>query len=342
MPQYYLGVDIGSSKTHALIADEQGNALGFGCCGAGNHEVVGYPGLEKALLEATRQALAMSGLSVNQIAGAGFGVAGYDWPSERPATLSSISALSLRCPLEVVNDVDIGLIAGTSEGWGIVIDAGSGNNVRGRTRDGQIAGITGNGGMFGEYGGSAELVNRALIAISYEWTGRGPATQLTPTFTQCVGARDVIDFLEGLVLDRYSLSSQMAPLVFQVAAAGDAVAQEVITWNSRELGYSALGIIRKLGFQNLAFEVVQIGSMFNGGPLATEPMQQVIWEEAPRAHFVHLNCPPVVGGVLLGMQAADHIASGSIRSSVHPYLVESANRLFQSAGKPASIGSSPL
>jgi len=342
MPQYYLGVDIGSSKTHALIADDRGNALGFGCCGAGNHEVVGYTGLEKALLETTQQALAMSGLKVTQIAGAGFGVAGYDWPSERPATLQSIAALSLCCPFEAVNDVDIGLIAGTVEGWGIVIDAGSGNNVHGRTPGGQIAGITGNGGRFGEYGGSAELVSRALIAISYEWTGRGPATQLTPAFIQYVGARDISDFLEGLVLDRYLLSNQMAPLVFEVAAAGDTVAQEVITWNSRELGYSAVGIIRKLGFQNLDFEVVLIGSMFNGGRLATEPMQRIIWAEAPRAHFVHLNCPPVVGGVLLGMQAAGCIAPDSIRSSVHPRLVESANRLFQSAGTPASTGSSPL
>jgi len=38
----FLGVDIGSSKSHAIIADERGNVLGFGEGGPGNHEVVGY------------------------------------------------------------------------------------------------------------------------------------------------------------------------------------------------------------------------------------------------------------------------------------------------------------
>jgi N-acetylglucosamine kinase-like BadF-type ATPase len=304
MPQYFLGVDVGSSKTRALIADEQGTVLGHGRSGAGNHEGVGYEGLEKALQESTSQALAMAGLTIAQISGAGFGVAGYDWPSERQPTLQSIASLGLLCPLEAVNDVDIGLIAGAGEGWGIVIDAGSGNNVRGRTPAGRVAGITGCGGRFGEYGGSSELVQRALIAISYEWSHRGPPTRLTPIFLQYIGAADIGEFLEDLALDHYFLESEMAPLVFQAADAGDTVAQEIITWNSRELGYSAVGIIRQLDFRDLSFDVVLIGSMFNGGSLAIEPMKQVIWEEALAARFVRLDCQPAVGGVLLGMQAA--------------------------------------
>ena len=322
MSRYFLGVDVGSSKTHALIADEKGNTLGFGRGGAGNHEGVGYEGLEKALQESTSQALAMADLKVAQVSGAGFGVAGYDWPSEREPTLRSIATLGLLCLVEAVNDVDIGLLAGTHEGWGLVIDAGSGNNVRGRTPAGRVAGITGCGVRFGEYGGSSELVQRALVAITYAWTHRGPPTLLTQIFLQHVGAADIVEFLEGLELDRYFLESEMAPLVFQAAEAGDAVAQEVITWNSRELGHSAVGIIRQLGFQNLDFEIVLIGSMFNGGPLSTEPMKQVIWDEAPGARFVRLNCEPVVGGVLLGMQTA-----GLDPRPIHARLVENSNLL---------------
>jgi N-acetylglucosamine kinase-like BadF-type ATPase len=322
MPRYFLGVDVGSSKTHALIADEDGNTPGFGRSGAGNHEGVGYEGFERVLQESTSQALAMAGLTIAQISGAGFGVAGYDWPSERAPTLRSMATLGLLCPVEAANDVDIGLIAGASEGWGIVIDAGTGNNVRGRTPSGRAAGITGCGGRFGEYGGASELVQRALIAITYAWTHRGPPTRLTPIFMQYVGAADIVDFLEGLALDRYFLESEMAPLIFQAADEGDAAAQEVIAWSSRELGYSALGIIRQLGFQDIDFEVVLIGSMFNGGPLAIEPMKRVIWKEAPGARFERLNCQPVVGGVLLGMRAA-----GLDLKPVRTRLVENSNML---------------
>ena len=45
MTRYYLGVDIGATKSHGVIADENGRAVGFGAAGPGNHEVVGYDGL---------------------------------------------------------------------------------------------------------------------------------------------------------------------------------------------------------------------------------------------------------------------------------------------------------
>ena len=84
MTRYFLGVDVGSSKTHALIADEHGQVHGFGEAGGGNHETVGYEGLTEALHQATAEALRQANLSSDDIAGAGFGISGYDWPSERP------------------------------------------------------------------------------------------------------------------------------------------------------------------------------------------------------------------------------------------------------------------
>ncbi len=47
--RYFLGIDVGSSKTHAVIADETGRCTGFGRSDGGNHQVVGYSGLARAL-----------------------------------------------------------------------------------------------------------------------------------------------------------------------------------------------------------------------------------------------------------------------------------------------------
>src|SRR5512136_2640866 len=118
MKRYFLGVDVGGTKTHALIADENGQACGFGEAGPGNHEGVGYDGLAAALQIAVEQALARAAISQGQIAGAGFGVGGYDWPSEREPTLQAICTLGLDAPSEAVNDALIGLLAGAEEGWG--------------------------------------------------------------------------------------------------------------------------------------------------------------------------------------------------------------------------------
>jgi N-acetylglucosamine kinase-like BadF-type ATPase len=302
MQKYYLGVDVGSTKTHALIADADGNAISLGDAGAGNPEGVGYAGLSRVISESTGIAFMAAGLSARQIAGAGFGIAGYDWPGDRQPVLEMISRLGLECPLEAVNDVVLGLFAGTSQGWGVAVDAGTGNNVRGRDSQGREAGITGEGTLFGEYGGAGELVHRAMIAVSYEYTGRGPATRLSQAFMQKTGAHDLVSLLEGVARGRYQPDAEAARLVFQTAAEGDPVAHEVIAWCARELGYSTSAVIRKLELQDLAFEVVLIGSLFKGGALFIEPFQETVLETAPRAKFVHLEAPPAVGATLLGMK----------------------------------------
>lgn len=160
----------------------------------------------------------------------------------------------------------------------------------------------------GEAAGGGELVDKALQAVAHEWTWRGPPTRLTQAFVELTHTRDVEDLLEGLTLERIHVGAEAAPLVFQVAAEGDPVAGELILWAGRELGSMANGVIRQLGFEALAFDVVLAGSFFNGSPLLAETMRETIHTLAPGARLVRLTAPPVVGGVLLGMeQAGDNV-----------------------------------
>src|SRR5262245_66624648 len=110
--KYFLGIDVGSSKTHALIVDEMGICIGFGKSGGGNHQGVGYDRLTEVLQESFAGARTMSGVEVAYITAAGFGVAGYDFLSDREGHLQAIASLGLSCPVEVVNDGMNGLLAG--------------------------------------------------------------------------------------------------------------------------------------------------------------------------------------------------------------------------------------
>jgi N-acetylglucosamine kinase-like BadF-type ATPase len=311
MSRYFLGVDVGSSKTHALIADEQGMVCGFGEAGAGNHETVGYEGLIAALQQATGQALSRANLSSDDIAGAGFGVSGYDWPSERAATRQVIDTLGLHAPIEWVNDTLIGLIAGASDGWGVAIVSGTGCNCWGRDRQHRTAHMTGHGSRMGEGAGATELIREATRHVARHWSRRGPATQLTRAFIDITGARDIDDLLEGLCQGGYGIDASSARVVFEVAAQGDEVARDLIQWAGHELGSLASGIIRQLGFETQAIEVVMVGSLFDGGARLIDPMQATIRAVAPAARFVRLTTPPVVGGVLLGMEQAGHNLTAS-------------------------------
>jgi len=324
MAKYLLGVDIGATKSHALVADESGHALGLGIGGPGNHEEVGYDGLTRMIKTVTDQALRMAGISRRQLAGAGFGIAGYDWPAQAEPTRQAIEPLDLSAPYQFVNDTILGLLAGTAEGWGVAIVAGTSNNCRGRDRLGREGRVTGAGRRMGEYGGAGEMVDKALEAVGHAWTLRGPATRLTAAFLELVGAGSPEELFEGLVLGRYQISAAAAPLIFRVAEEGDEVAKGIIRWAGRELGETALGVVHQLGFEPVEFDMVLIGSLFKGNPLLMEKLGATVHTVAPRARLVRLDGPPVVGAVLLGM------AQGGLDyTPIRHFLIESANSLLQ-------------
>jgi len=312
--RYFLGADLGSTKTHMVIADENGRILAFSKSGAGNYQTVGFDGMTHSIQDGLRQVLIHSQLPLNALAAAGFGIAGYDWPSEEAEMAAIIAQLGLTCPVGMVNDAMPGLFAGAEGSRGVALVSGTGCNCRGWDPDTQREGrVTGYGYHMGEFAGAAELVWRAMQLVTYEWTRRGTKTQLTSAFIEYVGAKDLPDLIEGYTKGYYNISAHVAPLVFDVARQGDSVAQELIRWAGVELGEMAKAVIRQLSFEECEFDVVLAGSMFHGGPLLIEPLWETIQAFAPRARLVHLDTPPVVGAVVLAMSQVGLTATPEIR-----------------------------
>jgi N-acetylglucosamine kinase-like BadF-type ATPase len=316
--RYYLGADLGATKTHTLIVDETGHALGFGESGPANHESVGYDGMFQSMRGGMEQALHAAGLRKEDITGAGFGVAGYDWPSEVEATVSVIDRLDLAAPYKFVNDSVPGLIAGSEEGWGVVVVSGTGSNCRGWDREHKREGrVTGHGVMMGEGAGGSELMHRCMQILGYSWTKRLPKTALADAIVEHVGAKDLEDLMRGYTTYEYHIGAEAARIVFRVAEAGDQAARDLIYWAGTELGEMANAVIRQLEFEHLAFDVVMTGSMFEGGPMLIEPMRETIQKLAPKARLVRLRVPPVVGAVMLGMEADAFPVSPEIRKKIN-------------------------
>jgi N-acetylglucosamine kinase-like BadF-type ATPase len=301
--KYFLGVDVGNTKSHALVADELGRAVGFSQSGPGSWEAVGWAGARKVLHDIIDQTLDQADITRADIYGAGFGFAGYDWPEDRPGHEALVKSLELINASSVLgNDTLVGLAAGAKDGWGVVVVAGTSNNCRGWDSSGVEGRVTGDGPRFAEYGGAQQLVGKAIQAVALAWTKRGPQTALSNAFIELAGAADVGDLLSGMVRNRYHLPAAHAPIVFDIASQGDIVAQEIIRWAGRELGSLTNGVIRQLELQNETFDVVLSGSLYKGSPALKEEMGKTIRAVAANAHLVRLQAPPVIGGVLLGLQ----------------------------------------
>jgi N-acetylglucosamine kinase-like BadF-type ATPase len=301
---YFLGIDVGSSKTHALIVDETGQCAGFGKAWGGNHQSVGYDGFENTLLESFKGALKSSGVEKARIVGAGFGVAGYDFPSDHESHLRGIARLGLSCPVQVVNDGMNGLLAGATRGIGVNVTAGSSNNARGRGRNGKEGRIVGNGPLFGEYGGAQEIVQRGLQMVNYAWIKRIPPTVLTQIYLEAMGAKDETDLMEGISNGEYHISAHLAVKVIEAAREGDEAAREIVKWAGQELGWIAVAVARQIDMQDEEVEIIQSGSVFDAGEMITDPMRHIVLKHCPKAKLIRLDGPPVVGAVILGMEQA--------------------------------------
>jgi len=197
-----------------------------------------------------------------------------------------------------------GILAGTTQGIGVNVSAGSGVNCCGRGPDGEEGRIVGNSTNFGEFGGGNEIVWKGLHMVNYAWIKRIPPTELTTIYLDASGAKDELDLMEGLSNEKYHLSPYIAVQIFEAAEAGDSAAREVVQWAGEELGWLAVSVVRQIGMDEDEVEIVQSGSIFEGGEMLDQSMRSVVSKYVPNSRIIRLDAPPVIGPVLLGMQIA--------------------------------------
>jgi N-acetylglucosamine kinase-like BadF-type ATPase len=306
-----LGIDGGGSKTHAVVADADGAVRGFATSGPANWEVVGLRGAGESLREAAGRALQAAGADVPGVAAAAFGLAGIDWDSDVPRLTAEVDQLGLAGPVEVTNDSFIALRAGTSDGVGVVVIAGTGAISAGCSPDGRTFRTLGQGAEFGDTGSASDVSDAALLAVANAYTGRGPATELTELLCTLYGCRSAAELLERASRgDERSRSA--APTVLRSAENGDEVARGIVRWAGRELGQSALLAARTLDMTGAEFDLVLAGGLFRGdSSVLLETLAACVHAEAPGARLVPLDTAPVAGAALRALDMAGGISQAA-------------------------------
>ena len=299
---YLLGVDGGTTKTVALIADEHGHILGAGRRGGSNWTGSDVTIPMAVVADAAREALRRAGLTPQDIALGMFALAGADWPEDHERRQIVLEDANLARRVVVKNDAFAGLRAGSSNPYGVVIAAGTGTNTAAIAPDGREWAF----GYFADYGGAGDLARDAIVAVLRAEDGRGAPTLLTEMTLRQLGCPSVEILLRGLTSGEVSQADRLVlpPLVFEASTAGDAVASEIIVRHGVALAEYATALIRRFDMAPLDFEVVLAGSIFKGkGPLLVDTVTQGIHRVAPRAQIVRARFEPAVGALLLAFDA---------------------------------------
>jgi N-acetylglucosamine kinase-like BadF-type ATPase len=299
---YVIGVDGGTTKTIALVANEQGCILSSARGGGSNWsgEDVTIP--MTVVADTVRCTLEPAGLTGEQIALGVFTLAGADWPEDHTRREDFLGQAGIARRVKVKNDSFGGLRAGLSRPYGMVLAAGTGMNAAVIAPDGQEWAF----GYYETFGGAGTVAQHAFEAVLRAEDGRGQPTALTQMVLDRLGFPTVEAMLRAYILRKIDWGKflTICPLVFEAALAGDPVAVEIIVRQGKGLAEYATAMVRRFHMQNLEFEVVLAGSVFKGvGPLLIDTVTQEVHREAPRAHIVRSGFEPVIGSVLLAYDA---------------------------------------
>jgi N-acetylglucosamine kinase-like BadF-type ATPase len=325
--RYILGIDGGSSKTHAMLVDGCGHYLGFGQGGSANHQTRGLKSALREIQRAVRSALKEAHLSQDAVELGCFCLAGADLPDDYAMLQEAVESLSLARSVIIKNDTMAALRAGLSRPWGVVIICGAGFNAAGRAPDGREIVFPGLGAISGDWGGGGELSLEMIRRVVRAWDGRGKETLLTHLVLDELKVPTVEALIAGLYRGEIREQSVLAlvPILFEAALAGDEVASDMIIQLGKEVGLTAGVLAKRLGMDQEDVEVVLGGSVFKGrGPLLLETITQTVHEYAPRARVKRTDHEPVVGAALLALEAIGAPLTeslyGSLKSTMPSWL----------------------
>ncbi|WP_410607877.1 N-acetylglucosamine kinase [Amycolatopsis sp. lyj-109] len=297
-----IAIDGGNSKTEVLVISEDGVVLGSSRGPGASPQNIGVAGCVAALEELVLEAYSTFGTRPKAVHTSAY-LAGLDFPREEETLHAALAARGWSDTLTVGNDT-LALLRAGSAGVGVAVVCGAGINGAGVGPDGRVHRFPALGKISGDWGGGYRLGEEALWWAVRAEDGRGPATALRPAVARYFGQPTLLDVVQGLHFEEIDPASihGLCPLLFEVAAAGDEVAQDIVTRFVEEVSVFAAVILRELDLTEDAPEIVLGGGVLTGvgAPVIAEIEKRCL-KVAPRAvvHVVDVN--PVVGAALFGL-----------------------------------------
>lgn len=302
-----VAVDGGGSKMDAVAVDLAGNVRGRSR-GPGGYPQFG--GFEHSVAQVDALVRTVAGDA--PVARVGLYLSGLDLPQEVTAYRDAVADHDwARGGLDVENDLFALLRAGTEAADAVAVVCGTGINAVGVRRDAEPVRFFSLGWMSGDWGGGAGLGEEALWRAARAEDGRGPATALVGAVCDRFGVASIAELIAQVHFGQRSLESlrDLAPEILRLGAS-DAVAGALVDRQAEEVVTMALACLRRLGLLEACVPVVLGGGVLQSGDQRLlDGITSGLAAGAPRARVVHVVAPPILGAVLLTLEAAAAPAS---------------------------------
>jgi N-acetylglucosamine kinase-like BadF-type ATPase len=311
-----LAIDGGNNKTDVALVAADGTLLA-------SARGPGVPGMRapaqslRVLGTAARDAAAAAGRPADRPGGRiarhlSACVANADLPEEERQLDQALRAEGWTNTVHVANDTFAVLRAGLDgpgPHWGAAVTCGAGINCVAVAPDGRIARYLALGEFTGDWGGGQGLSRQMLWWASRAEDGRGPQTALREGVCAHLGVASMHDVAVGLHTGKigWDRATGLTSVLFEAAAAGDAVALDLVRRLAAEVCVMAVAALRRLGLDDQPVPVSLGGGLMTArDPLLTAEITRRFADAAPKATIRIVDIPPVAGAALLGL---DHIGA---------------------------------
>jgi len=305
MRALFLAIDGGNSKTDVLLGDARGTVLGFVRGSTSSPHNIGLPGMIQVLGELIAAAHDEAGVPLGTaIEVLAVYLAGADLPIEVERMQQAVTAQAWARRTVVDNDCFAMLRAGTSMPDAVTVVCGAGTNCVGRAADGRTARFVALGPISGDWGGGQDLAEHALRLAARGEDGRGRPTALTSAVAAHFGLPTVEAVSIALHFGDVSLDRipELAPVLFEVAAAGDEEASSLIRRQSEEILAQHRVAATRLDLLTRPHALVLGGGVLRARhPQLHDQIVAGAHVQATAVEVTVLDAPPVAGAALLAL-----------------------------------------
>jgi N-acetylmuramic acid 6-phosphate etherase len=300
-PDLLLGIDGGGTSTIAILADANGKQLGRGVAGPSNIQAVGVDGGLRALDDSIARAFQSANLPKSTVGSICLGLAGIDRQEGLDVIHGWANRQRVADRVRVANDATLLLAAGTPEGWGLAVIAGTGSIAFTQTPAGTPGRCGGWGYLLGDEGSAYSLALNALRVACRSHDGVLPPTALIDLLVKKMNLSGPPDFIPAVyrgAWDRSAIAG-LAPLVLECAESGDALAKKIVTEQATELGRTAAQAVKAAGLHIQPVPVALAGGVLVNSASYRDTLLATLRDNGVPVGGVQLVPEPVLGAVVL-------------------------------------------
>jgi N-acetylglucosamine kinase-like BadF-type ATPase len=300
-----LGIDGGGTKTTALVADEEGHILAQRQGKATNPNLVGHETAAKTIHQLVTLCCDDVRCEPPELRSMVFGLAGVGRAPDRKRMREEVTRLfeveRLKIPaVAVETDARIALEGAFDGGPGVVMIAGTGSIVVGKTVRGDVMRVGGWGRMIGDEGSGFALGREALSQLALFYDGRGDCGRLREAFAREYAWESRDQIIAAIYQEKIDPAS-LAPLVIQTAGNNCVVSQRILQKAATSLVEQArvvvmqMGILRKVG-------LVMLGGLLEHEPVYANVVNLKILKLLPQVDVREALHSAAYGAVLMALE----------------------------------------